>query len=663
MQPATAAQIVSPQAARLPASTDPVVIVGAGPVGMRALGLLRRLAPERPCVIFGDEPHEPYNRIQLSGLLAGSCRVEDLSLAAELAGGGELPPGVFTRTRVVSIDRDNRAVVDASGARTSYSALVLATGSRPFVPALAGVQLDGVYTFRNMADAERLAARRVQSKHTVVLGAGLLGVEAARAMQRHNTRVTLVDHNPHPMYRQLDAVAGRLLADELDGRGIKLSLGTSLRMIVGTRSVEGVVLRDGSRIPCDTVILSTGIQPNLDLARGAGLAFGRGITVNGSMQTTDPAIYAVGECCEFENQVYGIVAPGFQQAAIAVRTLLGDSTSTFRKPQLATSLKVAGLSVFSLGDPQPHSGARSFTYASGGIYRRITLVGGRIEGINAIGDWQELPLLRDLAEQRRWVSPLQLWRFRQSGDVCAAAGAGVVTRWPDSAVVCNCNSVCVGDLRAAIEVGAATSAALTARTRAGSTCGSCRPLLQELLGDAAPREKETGSGALVVASLAAGLLALGAFAFSLDYPASVQLDWRWDELWRDRTFKQVSGFTLLGLVAASLLFSLRKRVRRFSVGEFAWWRLSHIVLTVSALGALAVHTGFRLGSNLNLALMVTFVGLALVGAVLGAGIALEHRLRPALARRLRAAGLWGHLLVAWPLPALLGVHILKTYYF
>ncbi len=651
------------QGAALEQAILPVIVIGAGPVGVRAVRELRSVAPELPVLLFGEERYEPYNRVQLSGLLAGQHKVADIALAGDwLDEGAEQT--TFLRRRIASIDPAARTVTDSLGQQHPYSKLVLAMGSRPFVPSLAGIGLTGVYTFRDMADAEKLAARRIHSTHTVALGAGLLGVEAAVAMRRHHTRVTLLDHNQHPMFRQLDSIAGRMLAEELRRKGIDLKLGTSLHMLLGTQKVEGAVLRDGSEISCDTVVVATGIRPNKDLAEQAGLAFGRGITVDAQMRTSDENIYAIGECCERQGELFGLVAPGYEQAAIAARNIADvESAATYANKQLATSLKAAGLSVFSMGEPEPSRSLHSVTWKGEGKYRRVTLAGGHIASINAIGDWHELPLLRDLAHKRKWIAPWQLWRFRRTGELFPADRPANIAAWPAEAIVCNCNSVSCGQLKSVVAEGVQSVEVLTARTQAGSGCGSCQPLLKELVGDSTPRERVK---AFFPLSGLAGIAVLAAFVavvFSIGYPTSVQLDWRWDELWRDTFNKQVSGFTILGLSLLSLLFSLRKRLPAFRLGNFAWWRIFHVALTATVLIALAVHTGFRLGDNLNQLLMACFLGLVLLGGLLGLVIAFEHRLSPALAQRWRSWGVWGHVLLGWPLPALLGAHILKSYYF
>ncbi|MFK7978276.1 MAG: FAD-dependent oxidoreductase [Halioglobus sp.] len=656
-------RIIEPEGCQLNASfsSSPFVIIGAGPVGVRALRLFRKARPTDPVVIFGDEPYEPYDRVQLSGVLAGQHSTGDILLAGD--GLLDCAATQFVPSKVVSIDREKRYVKDQSGRLQYFSKLLIATGSHPHVPAIVGIDQSGVFTFRNMKDAEKLAARRVLSKHTVVLGAGLLGVEAACAMRRHNTCVTLVDHNPHPLFRQLDPESSGMVSHELTQRQVEQRFGDSVRMILGTGKAEGVVLNSGEHLDCDTFVLATGIRPNKQIAVDAKLAYGRGITVDDHMQTSDPNIYAVGECCEFEQQVYGLVAPGFDQAAIAVEHILGATEACYTKPQLATSLKVAGLSVFSLGDPEPLWVSNTHIHRAQGSYRRVSFHRGRIVSVNAVGDWPELPRLRDQAKKSGWVSPIGRARFLFTGNFYGAAQSANVLSWPDSATVCNCNAVSCGQIREAAADGAVTVAALGQVTRAGTSCGSCRPLVAAMLGAESPSEPVKGSAGLRGVSITALLVSCVALIWALDYPTTVQLEWRWDELWRSNDLKKTSGFTILGLSVASLLFSLRKRIKAFTLWDFAWWRIAHAALTLGALGAVAVHTGFRLGANLNFYLMITFLGLALAGALLGASVAFEHRMQPAQAQRLRSIGVWGHVLLAWPLPALLGLHVWKTFYF
>jgi nitrite reductase (NADH) large subunit len=293
-------------------ATLPVVIVGAGPVGIKTAQELHRRRTDVPIVIYGDEPSEPYNRVRLSGLLSGELTWQ--ALTRDLA----LPQTRNVEARlgcaVVSIDRECRTVCDAAGYVQPYSNVVVATGSRPHVPRIPGMSLPGVYTFRDARDVQQLIARRVRTRRTIVLGGGLLGLEAARAMQRFNTHVHVVEHFTRLMMRQLDEAGARLLLEHVQGLGIDVILGDSAVRVLGGDRVSGLALRSGATLECDTIIVATGIQPNIELARAAGLHVGRGIRVNDRMQSSDPLIYAVGECAEHRDRVYGIVAPGLEQA-------------------------------------------------------------------------------------------------------------------------------------------------------------------------------------------------------------------------------------------------------------------------------------------------------------------------------------------------------------
>lgn len=649
----------------MPLSTrQPVVIVGAGPVGMRVADELTRRAPQTPLVIFGAEPWEPYDRVRLSSLLAGEIRVGELRQAPALGGVGDRI--MRWNCPVRSIDRDARMVADASGHLHEYSRLVLATGSTPYVPNVPGRELPGVYTFRNLDDAQRLMARQAHSRSTVVMGGGLLGMEAARAMQRFNTCVRVVELGDRLMAQQLDAGAAEFLRDYVLRQGIEVDLRNSVTRIVGNGKVEGVVLSDGRELACDTVVIATGIRPNVELARAAGLETRRGVVIGDDTRSSDPDIFAVGECAQHNGVVYGLVAPGFEQAAVAAHVIAGGK-ARYAGSVANTKLKVLGVDLYSLGDVRGRDRDDSevvWHSREHSIYRKLVLRRGRCIGVISIGRWPALPRVQDLVNRRRRVLPHQIRCFRETGFIWSRTGQPEVTHWPATAVVCNCASVTRGELSVAIADGCNTPQMLAEATRASTVCGSCRPLLLELLGSQALMSATPGYRALLAASLMTVLaLLLANTAGPVPYAQSFDVPWRWDELWRSALFKQISGFSALTLSILGLVISLRKRVPRFSAGGFPWWRLLHAVLGVTALLALLVHTGGRIGHNLNFWLMLGFTGLLLSGALTSTVTALEHRLQPDDAKRARGWGIWMHILLFWPLPVLLGFHVLKTYYF
>src|SRR5690606_13578828 len=301
----------------------PIFVIGAGPAGVAFAEHLSRLDEHRTILVLGDEPGRPYDRVRLSSLLAREVPAGALYTDASLLGRTHV--SVITRRRVVRIDRASKVVYDACGGAWRYRHLVLAAGSRPRIPAIPGIELPGVFVFRSMADAERLLARQVASRSIVVIGGGLLGLEAARAMRRFHTRVHVVEHEPRLMFHQLDDEGAARLREHVERLGIDVHTGTRVRQIVGGVRPESVSLSTGIDISCDTVIVAAGIVPNVELARDAGLATGRGIRVDDRMRTSDPDVYAIGECSEHTGGVYWLVEPRPQQAAVAGSSMAGLS--------------------------------------------------------------------------------------------------------------------------------------------------------------------------------------------------------------------------------------------------------------------------------------------------------------------------------------------------
>ena len=633
-------------------------------MGVRVAQELCRRQPDLPVVLYGAERREPYNRVRLSSFLAGELRWDAPTRDLELPAEANLERRFGCA--IAAIARNSRRVVDAQGHIQAYGQLVLAMGSRPYVPDIPGIARPNVYTFRDYNDAERLLARRMRSRRTVVLGGGLLGVEAARAMHRFNTEVVVIEQEGRLMPQQLDEAAAALLRSHVERLGIEVVTGDGVRRALGETCVEAVQLRSGRRIDCDTVVVATGIRPNTELALQAGLAIGRGIRVDDAMRTNDPHVFAVGECAEHREIVYGLVAPGLEQAAVAASQICGGH-ARYMGSLSAARLKVLALPVFSIGrvrEGHKLDLARSRVYrpAGGRAYAKIVVERGRLIGAIALGELPEIGRLQEAVTRARRVLPWQAWRFGRTGSLWPEVQLGGVAAWPDSVAVCNCTGVTRGQLGRALASGCASAAALAAATGAATVCGSCRPLLAELAGSAGRVAPARGGRWLLAVGAISLFAALLAAAFSIPYPGTVQISWAWDLLWRESFWKQASGFTVLGLSLLALTLSLRKRIRKISFGDFAMWRVAHAVLAVLTLAGLAVHTGGRLGANLNLALMASFLGVIVLGTVAGGVVALEHRLG-ARAAQLRRAWTWAHLILFWPVPVLLGMHVFKSYYF
>jgi nitrite reductase (NADH) large subunit len=499
-----------------------------------------------------------------------------------------------------------------------------------------------------------------------VIGGGLLGLEAARGMARRRIRTTVIEHEAHLMARQLDAEAGAVLADRIREMGIAVHTARSVRTIDGDGGVERVALSNGETVACDTVIVCTGIRANIELARDAGIAVGRGITVNDAMRTSDPDVYAVGECAEHAGHVHGLVAPGLEQATVAAACIAGEA-ARYRGSVPTTKLKAVGIDVFSMGDVEQleqRGDRRSVVWKDeeSGAYRRLVLSGHRLVGAIGIGHWPEVNRIQQAVRDRARILPWRLWRFARGGALFAAEAPGSVLQWPAAATVCNCTGVTRGQLSDAIRLGAETVEALSRHTSACSVCTTCKPLLQELIGGKTAPEPMFGGRAIATASILAAAAVMATITLpGWAYTTSVEAGWGLDRYWRDGDWKQASGFTLLGLSALAAVMSLRKRTGLAWLGSFRVWRIVHALVGAGALAALFLHTGFRLGSNLNLWLMATFLAVVAAGAVAGLAAASAHRLSPAGTRSPQQLFTWVHILAFWPMPLLLLLHVLTVY--
>jgi NAD(P)H-nitrite reductase large subunit len=646
------------------AAVASVVIIGGGPAGIRMAQELTRRGID--CTLINAERWLPYNRVKLTPLLCGDSQIGQVMQSLKFSGDGKAT--LYSNQSVVDIDRDARFVMTSTGRRVPYRKLVFATGSRAHVPPIPGIALSGVYRFRNFDDVEALVARSFRSRRTVVIGGGLLGLEAARGMAARGVETWIVEHEQYLMARQLDERAGEMLCDKVCALGLNVRTGVAVKSIVGDARVEAIELSTGERIDCDTIIVCTGIRANRELARDVGLAVGRGITVSDTMQTQDPDIYAVGECAEIGGFTCGLVGPAFEQAVVAARHIAGEP-GRYEGSVPSTKLKIVGVDVFSMGDIEQLAQRRdlhTLTFEDADHYRRLVVRRGRIVGAISIGAWDETNRLQEAVRNRTWLYPWQSIRFLRSGKIFGDDGAGGVREWPSAATVCNCTGVNRGQIGEAISLGAANLEDVRRDTGASTVCGSCAVLISELLDTPPPREPAKGARPLAVLGAVALVLGL-AVVLSPIWPLASKIQFRGlpEALWLDGFWKQVSGFTLLGLSVAAAVLSLRKRINWLRFGDFAIWRIVHLVIGAIAIAALVVHTGFRLGTNLNFWLMTSFLALSLAGAAAGLVTAAEHRIFawPQPAARTRSISFWFHLIAFWPIPVLLGFHIVSVYYF
>jgi nitrite reductase (NADH) large subunit len=362
------------------------LVIGAGPAGTRcALRLAARL-PGAEVTLAGAEPALPYDRVALSKYVAGGLEQEALithSLADLTAAGVTYRAG----TAIASLDLASRRAVTASGKTVDYDWCVVATGSRAVRLPFPGADLPGVVPWRDLAESRAMLRAAREGGPAVVIGGGLLGLEAAAGLAARGMRVTVLHAVGWPMERQLDTEAGALLADRLRGRGLKLLMNAKTEAIEGRDRVEAVRLADGTRIPARLVVMAVGVRPNTDLARASGLAVGRGIVVDASMRTSDPRVLAIGECAEVEGRVVGLVAPALEQAEAAAATVAGEAAAWTARAD-AAALKVTGAAVWSAGEVAPED-ADAVTLRAGETYRGLWWRGSRLVGAVLYGDVAE----------------------------------------------------------------------------------------------------------------------------------------------------------------------------------------------------------------------------------------------------------------------------------
>ncbi|QEW18180.1 Nitrite reductase [NAD(P)H] [Marinibacterium anthonyi] len=459
-----------------------LVVIGAGMASGRLLEHLFETDPDAyEVTLFNAEPRGNYNRIMLSPVLSGEKSFDEIVTHDDAWYADNRVTCRFGE-RIAGIDRDRKVVIGDSG-ETPYDKLVIATGSAPFIIPCPGHDLPGVVAFRDLEDVTAMRAATASGR-AVVIGGGLLGLEAAAALRLQGMEVTVLHLSGHLMERQLDAAAGYLLRKDLEDRGIVVKTQASTKAIMGDGRVEKVVLEDGTVIPADIVVMAVGIRPAAKLGMDAGLDCGRAIKVDAQMQTSDPNVFALGECVEFDGNLFGLVAPLYDQAKVLAKTLLGED-DVFRVKELSTKLKVTGCDLFSAGDFADGDGREDIVFRDPGrgIYKRLvieddTVLGAVFYGDTADSNWY-FGLIRDKTDISDMRDTLIFGPAYQGGaqvDPMAAVAA-----LPPDAEICGCNGICKGQIVDAIGAGATDLGALRATTKASASCGTCTGLVEQIL--------------------------------------------------------------------------------------------------------------------------------------------------------------------------------------
>jgi nitrite reductase (NADH) large subunit len=676
-----------------------------------------------------------YNRVELTSVLGG--RDAASLILAPMIWYAERDIDLRIGERVIAVDRRKRVLTTALGKQERYDDLVFATGSFVSTPVVPGTNQRGVFAYRTLEDARRIAERARtlarERARAVVIGSGLLGIEVGQAIAELGCGVTLIEAAPQLLPRQLDPVTAGIAAQLLSEAGFELFVGQRVERILLTsemrplRPTRGsppeaalvpdtrlrVMLASGHAVDCGMVVLASGVKPRDELARASGLACPPpgGIAVDSAMMTSDPHVFAIGECARHADRCTGLVAPGYAMAEVLADRLAGKS-SIFTRSEPCTRLVVARRPVVVFGDAQcsgPDVQEHIVRIAGSGAYRRLLMRQDRLIGVTAIGEGEDLAHLQDALVMRTRLRARDLERLAHGIDPWHGQRSTRGRGWPDSATACDCTGVTFGALRRARSEGYRSVEQLCHRTGAGGVCGSCRPRLAAFAAsdvsfespsvandvvarssevpahgagmEAASRRDPTlsapnapgqadlsvsagrGGSRARLALISAGVLLSLLLAFyhgPLAVPASVLGPRPLDILWESHLARQLSGFWLALLTSiAALTIAIEKR----HTSGRAPSRVLHAVLGFSCLASIGVHSTMRLGSGIDRALALCLLAMIAVGAASALSLSSERWIGGRAGASLRRLGLRLHIWIAWPVPVLLALHVLKSYWF
>ncbi|MED3622670.1 nitrite reductase large subunit NirB [Neobacillus thermocopriae] len=461
-----------------------LVMIGNGMAGVRTIEEILKLEPEQfEITIFGEEPYPNYNRIKLSNILQGDVHFDDI-IINPLEWYKDNNIQLYTGEAVVKIDTKARKVLSDQGREVQYDELIIATGSKAIILPIPGANKQGVTGFRDIKDCELMIKLAKQYKKAAVIGGGLLGLEAARGLLNLGMKVDVVHLMPHLMERQLDRVSASMLKEELEAQGMNFLMEKETVEILGDERVIGLRFKDGSQIEADLVVMALGIRPNTEVAKNSGVYVNRGIVVNDYMETNVPHVYAVGECAEHREIVYGLVAPLYEQAKVLANHICGRETEPYKGSVTGTQLKVAGVDLFSAGEIHEDTTTKSIMVHNEyeGIYKKVLIRNNRIVGIVLYGDTKDSTRLFRMLTKQEDISGMTSVSILQSECSGAINDGDDVASMPDDELICGCNGVTKGVIVESIKTkGLTTLDQVSQCTNAGRSCGRCKPLVASIL--------------------------------------------------------------------------------------------------------------------------------------------------------------------------------------
>ncbi|MBO0998587.1 NAD(P)/FAD-dependent oxidoreductase [Bacillus sp. SD075] len=457
-----------------------LVLVGNGMAGLRCIESIISKDPTAfEITIFGSEPHVNYNRILLSNVLQGNTSFEDIAIN-DRNWYTKNDIQLFTGETVVKIEKETRKIKTDKEREIYYDKLIIATGSTPFILPVTGVDKEGVIAFRTIEDCKKMIETSRKHKKAIVIGGGLLGLEAARGLLNLGMEVNVVHIAGHLMERQLDSTASLLLQKELENQGMNFLLNKETQEIIGNERVERVRFKDGTELEADLIVLAAGVRPNIQLAKESGIDTNRAIIVNDYLETSIPNIYAVGECAEHQGIVYGLVKPLFEQGEVLAKHICEMKGNGYQGSVLSTQLKISGVELFSVGDFLGDETTKSITTFDelDGVYKKVVFQGRKIIGALLYGDTKVSSRLLDMILKRQEVSLEEKRALFQS----TSTAEGLIASMANHEIICHCNAVSKGAIIEAVQnKGLTTVEQVKQCTKASGSCGGCKPAVTELL--------------------------------------------------------------------------------------------------------------------------------------------------------------------------------------
>ncbi|MDP5275043.1 nitrite reductase large subunit NirB [Chengkuizengella axinellae] len=462
---------------------EKLVVIGNGMAGVNTVEHILKLAPNQfDITIFGSEPHPNYNRILLSYVLAGDSKVDDIVINS-YEWYEEHGISLYTGETITEINTEGKTVTSDKGTSVSYDKLIISTGSDPFMLPLPGADKEGVIAYRTIQDCEYMMEAAKNYKKAVVIGGGLLGLEAARGFLNLGMKVDVVHICDAIMERQLDRTASKMLQDSLEEQGMNFLLSKQTEKILGKKRVTGLKFADGSKVDADLVVMAVGIRPNIQLAKDSGIEVNRGIVVNDYLETNVEDVFAVGECAEHRGIGYGLVAPLFEQGAVLAKKIADVDTAPYEGSVVYTKLKVSGVDVFSGGDFNDAKDTKAIKIEDefSGIYKKVVVRDNKIVGAVLFGDTSDGNRLMQMIRNETDITGFEKSAILQEPGANAGGGSSVADM-SDDEIICGCNGVSKGAICSAIKEQGLTSVEEVKNcTTASRSCGGCKPLVSDLL--------------------------------------------------------------------------------------------------------------------------------------------------------------------------------------